>query len=330
MIEARVCPRCATELAAAALACPACGTLIHSGELREIAERAEAHGTAGRLDDAQQEWRQALALVPHDSRQHQQIAARIEALARQAAALSTLGAAAAPDGSQSWWKRGVAGALAAGGLLLGKGKFLALGLLKAKTLLSMLAFAGVYWTTYGWPLALGLVASIYVHEMGHVAVLRQLGIAADAPLFIPGIGAMVLLRQRIDDPVVDARIGLAGPIWGLGAGVGALALGAMTGIATFRAIADLTGFINLFNLIPIWQLDGSRGFHPLSRGQRFAAVATIVAAYAATGQALLMVVGAVALFRALQANDAPGDARTLATFAGLVVALSWLARGVAR
>ena len=103
-------------------------------------------------------------------------------------------------------------------LLLGsKLKFLLLGLTKASTLLSMFGFFGVYWSTYGWPLALGLVVSIYIHEMGHVAMLRRLGIDAGAPLFIPGVGAFVMLKQRIADPLTDAKIGLAGPVWGLGA-----------------------------------------------------------------------------------------------------------------
>ena len=57
--------------------------------------------------------------------------------------------------------------------------------------------------------------------MGHVAMLRRLGINANAPLFIPGVGAMVMLKQHITDPIVDARIGLAGPVWGLGATIAA-------------------------------------------------------------------------------------------------------------
>jgi Zn-dependent protease len=85
---------------------------------------------------------------------------------------------------------------------------------KASTFASMFAFFGVYWSAYGWPLALGLVMSIYIHEMGHVVRLRRLGIAAGAPRFIPGVGAVVMLKQHVSDPLIDARIGLAGPLWG--------------------------------------------------------------------------------------------------------------------
>jgi hypothetical protein len=48
----------------------------------------------------------------------------------------------------------------------------------------------VHWSVYEWPLALGLVLSIYIHEMGHVAMLRRLGIDSSAPMFIPGVGAL--------------------------------------------------------------------------------------------------------------------------------------------
>ena len=56
-----------------------------------------------------------------------------------------------------------------------------------------------------------MVLSIYVHEMGPVAALRRLGIRADAPLFIPGIGALVMLKEHPTDARQDAEIGPAGP-----------------------------------------------------------------------------------------------------------------------
>jgi len=47
-------------------------------------------------------------------------------------------------------------------LLLSKLKFLLLGLTKISTVTSMFAFFGVYWSLYGWPLALGLVMLVAV------------------------------------------------------------------------------------------------------------------------------------------------------------------------
>src|SRR4029078_12585320 len=121
---------------------------------------------------------------------------------------------------------------------------------KASTFVSMFAFFGVYWSIYGWPLALGLVLSIYIHEMGHVAMLRRLGIDAGAPLFIPGVGGFVMLKQHIADPLTDAKIGLAGPVWGLGAGLAALLVHLITRATIWLASAQLLGLLNMFHLNP--------------------------------------------------------------------------------
>ena len=137
-----------------------------------------------------------------------------------------------------------------------------------------------------------------------------------------------MLKQRVDDPLTDAKIGLAGPVWGLGAGIAALGVYLVTGVRIWLAIAQLTGFLNLFNLIPFWQLDGSRGFHVLARWERWVLVATIAIALLLTEQRLLLIVGGVAVWRALQKETGPGDVRVLATFVVLVATLSLLARGV--
>jgi hypothetical protein len=57
-------------------------------------------------------------------------------------------------------------------------------------------------------------------------------------------------------------------------------------------------------------------------------VAAIVGALWVTEQRLLFIVGGVAVWRSLQREVGPGDTRVLATFVGLVVALSLLARSV--
>jgi Zn-dependent protease len=321
------CPRCGTELPPDALACPACASLIHAGDLKRLAAEAEAAARADDLTTARDRWTEALRLVPMPSQQHQAIREKIDALTKRIEA-AVPSAEPAPPATGPWWRRGLIGVGTAALFAASKLKFLLLGLTKAGTFMSMFAFFGVYWSIYGWPLALGLVVSIYIHEMGHVAMLRRLGIAAGAPLFIPGVGALVMLKQRVTDPLVDAKIGLAGPTWGLGAALAAMAVYLVTKAPIWLAIAQLTGFINLFNLTPIWQLDGSRGLHVLARWERWALVAAIVVALLLTEQRLLVIVGGVAVWRSLQRDVGPGDTRVLATFVGLVVALSLLARSV--
>jgi Zn-dependent protease len=300
---------------------------VHSATLKQLAAEAEAATSSGDLVRAREQWQRALRWLPLDAPQRAVVGSRVADLTKRIEAGSPSARRQSATG-RSWWQRGAAAAVTVGLLLVGKLKFLLLGLTKASTFFSMFAFLGVYWGIFGWKLALGLVISIYIHEMGHVMELRRLGIAASAPLFIPGVGALVMLKQRVEDPRVDARIGLAGPIWGLAAGLAALAVYAVTKGRIWLAISELTGFLNLFNLIPVWQLDGARGFNALSRLQRWGVVAGILVALLLMEQRLLFIVGAVAAFRAMQRQAGPGDRRALVTFIVLVLALSWMARVV--
>ncbi len=325
MTNSPICARCGTDLAPAALVCPACATLRHAAQLKAIAADAESASARGDFETAREHWSNVLALLPADSQQHVAVRERLTGLERPDPQSESL---APSEVERPWWRRGLAGVATVGVILASKVKFLILGLTKASTFASMFAFFGVYWSLYGWPLALGLVMSIYIHEMGHVAMLRRLGIAAGAPLFIPGVGAVVMLKQHVTDPVTDARIGLAGPLWGLGAAVAALIAFVGTGARIWLAIAQLTGFINLFNLIPVWQLDGSRGFHALGRTQRWIVVALVLLGLLLTGQRMLVLVGAGAVWRAMQHETGPGDTQTIVTFSVLILALSALARTV--
>jgi Zn-dependent protease len=327
--ERRTCRQCGTELTRTALACPACHTLVHAERLRALAARAQAHATSGELAQAQAAWTESLTLLPDSSRQHEVISARVAELdARIAGGPVGRGAKAGDEvkarDDRPLWRRWAAGAGAIFLLLLGKIKFLLLGLTKLKTFASMFAFFGVYWTAFGWPLALGFVVGIYIHEMGHVAMLRKLGIGASAPFFIPGVGAFILAKQHITDPRQDAAVGLAGPVWGLGAGLVAYAVYVATGTPIWLAIAAVTGLINLFNLIPVWQLDGSRAFHALSAPQRWTVAVALGGAFWLSGVKMLAVIAAVTVWRALRGEQGPGDTRTLTTFLVLIVALSWM------
>lgn len=322
----RVCARCATELSALTLACPACSALVYRERLEDLAARASTATASGDRATARALWEEARMLVPAHAEQYQQIGERLAALGEDVPGAGS--SQPSDNANRAWWTRLGAGAITVGLLLIGKLKFLLLGLTKLSTFASMFGFIAVYWSIHGWPLAVGLAGSIYIHEMGHVAILRRLGIQAGAPLFIPGVGALVMLKERVTDPVTDAKIGLAGPVWGLGAAVAAWLAYLATGAPIWLAITELTGFLNLFNLIPIWQLDGSRGFHALSTQERWIVVAVVAAALWLTGVGVLWLVGGVAVFRASRGETGPGHQPTLLTFAGLVLALSWFARAV--
>lgn len=321
------CGSCGTQLSPSLLSCPSCHALVHAATLKSLAAVAQHAADAGDDAIALKAWREARDLLPESSKQHAVIGERIERLSRTVSFASP--APAAQSGSP-WFKRGWAAAGAVIVLALSKVKLLLLGLTKLGTLSSMLVFLGVYWGLYGWKFALGFVVCIYIHEMGHVAELMRFGIKASAPMFIPGFGAVVRLRQAPANVHEDARVGLAGPIWGTGAGIGAWLIFVATGAPIWAAIAHTAGWLNLFNLLPFWQLDGGRGFRALSRVQRWLAVGTCGAAFATTRDPLLAIVGVGAIWNAFRPAPKEADWPVLASFAGLIAVLTWLIEATAR
>lgn len=319
------CAGCGTELAPYLLNCPNCHRLVHAGRLKELADAAARAEQQGDASAALAAWQEALGLLPRASRQFEVIAAKVAALGRQVDAAPAGPARPRRDaaGRPSGRWGGVAGLGTLALLALTKGKFLLLGLTKASTFFSMAAALGVYWVAFGWQFALGLVLSIYIHEMGHVAALRRYGIRASAPMFIPGLGAVIRLRQALTDPRQDARVGLAGPFWGLGAALVAYAVYLGTGRPIWGAIAQVGAWINLFNLTPIWQLDGGRGFHALTRRQRWSAVAAIGLAFALTEEGLLVLLLLAGIAQAAAARPAAEPDRVgLLQYVFLVAVLS--------
>jgi len=322
-----ICPECSTQVASALLACPSCHRLVHAAELEGLAGQAQRAEQARDSTAALAAWRQVLDLLPADTAQYQTVAIRVAELSR------AVEKEPVTAGKRVGWTKAATG-LGVIGVLLFKFKFvlifaatkaklLLLGLTKASTLFSMLLSAGLYWTVWGWKFALGVVLSIYVHEMGHVQALQRLGIKATAPMFIPGIGAVVRMKQYPSDRREDARIGLAGPIWGVAATVVAYAIFLATRVGVWGAIAHFGAWVNLFNLLPVWQLDGARGFRALTRGQRWIAVAVIGVMWLITAEgllALLFVAGALAAWFG-DAAEQP-DSTAWLQYAGLVAILS--------
>ncbi len=332
--EHHPCAACGTQIAPRLVSCPACGWLVHGEELRRLAQQAEAARGAGDAQGSLAAWRGALELLPPASRQAEVIAGKVEELSREVddspAEASSNGGG---EGRFAWAKGG--GIVATLGLLawklkaiLGfavtKGKVLLLGLTKTGTLFSMLLSAGLYWSIWGWKFAFGLVASIYVHEMGHVVALRRFGIRATAPMFIPGLGAVVRLKQYPASPREDARVGLAGPIWGLGAVVVTYGLHLVTDWDSLAAIARFAAWINLFNLMPVWQLDGGRGFRALGKTHRWWVVAAFGVMWFLTEEGLLALLLLAGFLRTLLGSvPEESDRTTLWQFIALIAAFSW-------
>jgi Zn-dependent protease len=136
-------------------------------------------------------------------------------------------------------------------LLLPKVKLLA-------TAGSMVVSVIAYATIWGVPFALGVVALLFVHEMGHVIALKREGIKASLPMFIPFLGAVISARSLGDNAAAEARVGLAGPVLGSIGAAACILVWQATGNELWRALAFTGFFLNLFNLLPVVPLDGGR------------------------------------------------------------------------
>jgi Zn-dependent protease len=157
------------------------------------------------------------------------------------------------------------GAGAAGLAFLKYGGLLLLKIPALGTVISVLiSFAGYAWLRGPW-FAVALIAMIFVHEMGHVIEIRRQGMQATAPIFIPFLGAAIFQRSHPTSAVHQAQIGIAGPIAGTIGASAAYFLYLSTGWDVLLLAAALGFFLNLLNLIPIWQLDGSWILAPVSK-----------------------------------------------------------------
>src|SRR3989475_4451496 len=145
------------------------------------------------------------------------------------------------------------------------------------TILSLIVSFGGYALVFGPWFAVALVVMILVHEMGHVVEIRRQGMQATAPIFIPFLGAAIFQRSHPTDALKQAQIGIAGPIAGTIGATAAFALYGSTHIEVFLLAAWLGFFLNLFNLIPVWQLDGAWIVAPVSKWVQAAGYAVVAA-----------------------------------------------------
>jgi len=144
--------------------------------------------------------------------------------------------------------------------LMSKAKvvLVALQLTKALPLVSMLITSFTYSLFFGWPYAVGMVGLIFTHECGHALVMRHYKVPFSPMVFIPFMGAVIVMNKEAHDVYQEAMIALGGPALGSAT---ALAVG-MSGVAMdsqlLIALADFGYMVNLFNLMPIGSLDGGR------------------------------------------------------------------------
>jgi Zn-dependent protease/predicted transcriptional regulator len=141
--------------------------------------------------------------------------------------------------------------------------------------------------------ALGLFASVLVHELGHswTAMRYDIDIASITLWIFGGMAHMTDLPEEWDK---EFWIALAGPVTSVLLGVGFLGLLQVvpTGVPVLVFLVGFLGIVNItlavFNMLPAFPMDGGRIFRALlARGRPYAA-ATHTAARVGKGFAVLM------------------------------------------
>jgi len=137
------------------------------------------------------------------------------------------------------------------------------GLASISAIVSVFAYSFFF----GWPFAFGLVALLFIHEMGHALVMKMKGIPVGGLIFVPMLGAAVFMKQMPKNAKDEAEVGIAGPIAGaLAASVCLLlALQNPNAPSVWAPLAYFGFFMNLFNLIPIVPFDGGRVLAAIDR-----------------------------------------------------------------
>jgi Zn-dependent protease len=211
--------------------------------------------------------------------------------------------------------RKLAAPLVVVGALLAKFKFILFAIFKFKvvtTSLSMVVSLGAYSLLWGWKFALGFVALLFVHEAGHALEAKRQGLPVSAPVFIPFLGAAILLKENPQNAWREAQIALAGPIVG---SLGAAAVwwyGEATNNELLIAVAFTGFFLNLFNLLPIVPLDGGRAvaaLHPAFWLVGLIGLAALTLVAPNPILILILVVSAMELWNRWRVRDTP-EART--------------------
>ncbi len=146
-----------------------------------------------------------------------------------------------------------------------KGLLLLAPKLKALTLAgSALVSVAAYALFWGWQFAVGFVALLFVHEMGHVLQLRREGLRSSAPFFIPFLGALIKADLGKGNALIEAKVGLAGPVLGTLGAAACVPIYLATHNQLFLALAYVGFLLNLFNLLPMLPLDGGRAMAAVS------------------------------------------------------------------
>lgn len=138
---------------------------------------------------------------------------------------------------------------------------------------------GLYSYLFTWQMGVALVVFIGIHEYGHLWAMHRCGIKTKGMFFLPGFGAVAVAEERFGGARNEAYIAIMGPVFGL-----AFFVAPMIGVyyvtqdPMWMAVASITAFVNLINLLPVTPLDGGRILKAVAYSKNAALSLAIIAA----------------------------------------------------
>jgi Zn-dependent protease len=127
---------------------------------------------------------------------------------------------------------------------------------------SLAVFAAVYSAYINPTFGLGITAMLCIHEAGHLLAARWRRVPADPPVFLPFVGALMLIDAEAQHQAGQADDGafvaIGGPALGTAGACACWALGVALQSEALITAAWAGMVLNLFNLIPMAPLDGGQ------------------------------------------------------------------------
>jgi Zn-dependent protease len=128
---------------------------------------------------------------------------------------------------------------------------------------TLAAFIGYLATQMSAAWIAAITVVVFVHELGHFLAMKAFGYRDPTIFFLPFLGAATAGEKPDATVREEVLVLLAGPMPGLLLGLVLLAVAPASGSPVLTAFAWTFLAINLFNLLPVYPLDGGRIVHRL-------------------------------------------------------------------
>ena len=122
---------------------------------------------------------------------------------------------------------------------------------------------GYFFFKQDWMLVLVLTAVVVFHELGHFVAMKIYNYQELGIFFIPLMGAYVSGKKQEVSQKQSAIILMAGPLPGIFLGIILYFLSTQLELDFLQKIAWILILLNVFNLLPVYPLDGGQLLHRL-------------------------------------------------------------------